>query len=163
MPDFFDPAGGWPLETFPPKTAEEKTKLQAFFGSTASPKENTTKLFKLGKQLKADGAEFLVAYGFCWGRSIVLVYCCDAWKSSICLCRRKGCYSCWNAAWHTLQRHLEHSPCVSTPGLCDAMPLGLMIVSSMVSAEDAEKLQVPYSFYYTKDEPAEEVRICMHM
>lgn len=28
----------------------------------------------------------------------------------------------------------------------------------MVSAEDAEKLQVPYGFYYTKDEPKEEVR-----
>lgn len=69
MPDFFEPTGGWPLEEFPPKTAEEKGKLQAFFGSTASPKDNTTKLFKLGKQLKADGAGFLVAYGFCWGTS----------------------------------------------------------------------------------------------
>ena len=73
MPDFFEPKSAWPLEEFPPKTAEEKGKIQAFFGTTASPKENTTKLYKLGKQLKADGAGYLVAYGFCWGKPQISV------------------------------------------------------------------------------------------
>lgn len=157
MPDFFEPGAPWSLEEFPPKTAEEKGKLQAFFGGAASPKDNTTKLYKLGKQLKADGAGFLVAYGFCWGKSSTYLVT-ELRQLHSRSCRRKGCYARRKAARHSLRCCLDHPPCVSNLPLYLRNTVSHYHYFRMVSAEDAEKLQVPYGFYYTKDEPKEEVR-----
>lgn len=67
MPDFFEDGKPWPLEDFPPKTDEEKKKLQEFFGSIASPGENMKKLVSFGKALKDDGVTFVGTFGYCWG------------------------------------------------------------------------------------------------
>lgn len=68
MPDFFEDGEPWPVEGFPPKTDEEKQKLQEFFGGLASPPANKDKLIAFGKALKGEGVKTLGVYGFCWGR-----------------------------------------------------------------------------------------------
>ena len=70
MPDFFEDGEPFPLEDFPPKTDEDKAKLQAFFGGIALPPKNGERLLAFGKSLKDDGVKFLGVYGFCWGQSI---------------------------------------------------------------------------------------------
>lgn len=67
MPDFFEPGEPWPTDKFPPKTDEEKTKLQEFFGGLANPQEAVAKAIEVAKSLKAEGAEFVGIYGYCWG------------------------------------------------------------------------------------------------
>ncbi|KAI0733977.1 hypothetical protein C8Q72DRAFT_505666 [Fomitopsis betulina] len=73
MPDFFEPAGAWPQDKFPPKTDEEKARLQQFFGGTANPQNGATKLLKVGQALKQDGAKFVGAFGFCWGGKVTIL------------------------------------------------------------------------------------------
>ena len=68
MPDFFEPADAWPVDKFPPQTDEEKGKLQQFFGGPANPQNSVTKLLKVSEALKQDGAKFVGAFGFCWGK-----------------------------------------------------------------------------------------------
>lgn len=75
MPDFFEPSEPWPADKFPPKTDEESAKLQAFFGGTANPQATVGKLVTVGRALKADGAKFVGAFGFCWGE------CCRSLKA----------------------------------------------------------------------------------
>lgn len=67
MPDFFEPAEPWPAAKFPPSTDEEKAEFQAFFGGPAKPQDGVAKLINVGKALKAEGAEFVGTFGFCWG------------------------------------------------------------------------------------------------
>lgn len=67
MPDFFEGSEPWPLDKFPPTTDEDKKKLQEWFGGFANPANHVPKLAKVGEALKAEGAEFVVAYGYCWG------------------------------------------------------------------------------------------------
>ncbi|KAI0076229.1 hypothetical protein K474DRAFT_1691426 [Panus rudis PR-1116 ss-1] len=73
MPDFFENGEAWPVDKFPPKTDEEKQKLQQFFGGIASPPDNKNKLINFGKALKNDGAKFIGVYGFCWGGKVVML------------------------------------------------------------------------------------------
>lgn len=73
MPDFFEGDEPWPLDRFPPSTDEDKKKFQEWFGGFASPANHIPKLIKVGEALKADGADFVVAYGYCWGTS---PWCC---------------------------------------------------------------------------------------
>lgn len=75
MPDFFEPADAWPQDKFPPQTDEEKAKLQQFFGGAASPPNGATKLLKVSEALKQDGAKFVGAFGFCWGKCRSTVIC----------------------------------------------------------------------------------------
>ena len=67
MPDFFEPGEPWPVDQFPPKTDEEKKKLQEFFGGIAKPTDAVAKLINVAKTLKSEGVEFVGTYGFCWG------------------------------------------------------------------------------------------------
>lgn len=67
MPDFFEDGEPWPVEGFPPKTDEDKQKLQDFFGGLASPPANKDKLIAFGKVLRSEGVKSLGVYGFCWG------------------------------------------------------------------------------------------------
>ena len=67
LPDFFDGDEPWPLDKFPPKTDEDKRKLQEWFGGYANPKNHVPRLIEAGKAVKDDGASFVVAYGYCWG------------------------------------------------------------------------------------------------
>lgn len=69
MPDFFEDGEPYPLERFPPKTDEDKARLQAFFGGIALPPKNKDRLIDFGKTLKGDGVKFAGVYGFCWGSS----------------------------------------------------------------------------------------------
>ncbi|KAI0666316.1 hypothetical protein C8Q78DRAFT_1060766 [Trametes maxima] len=73
MPDFFEPAGPWPVDQFPPKTDEEKAKLQAFFGGTAKPQDAVGKLVNVGKALKSEGAGWVGTFGFCWGGKVTIL------------------------------------------------------------------------------------------
>lgn len=73
MPDFFEPDAPWPADKFPPKTDEEKAKLQAFFGGAANPQNAVSKLLNVAKALKADGAKFVGAFGFCWGGKVTIL------------------------------------------------------------------------------------------
>ncbi|KAJ3556318.1 hypothetical protein NM688_g2094 [Phlebia brevispora] len=73
LPDFFEGDEPWPLDKFPPKTPEDKKKLQEWFGGFANPKNHVPKLNAVGKAVKEDGAEFVVAYGYCWGGKVVIV------------------------------------------------------------------------------------------
>ncbi|KAI0344107.1 hypothetical protein BDW22DRAFT_1355401 [Trametopsis cervina] len=72
MPDFFEGDEPWPLDRFPPSTDEDKKKFQEWFGGFASPANHIPKLIKVGEALKADGADFVVAYGYCWGGKVVI-------------------------------------------------------------------------------------------
>ncbi len=67
MPDFFEPAEPWPAAKFPRSNDEEKAEFQAFFGGPAKPQDAVAKLINVGKALKAEGAEFVGTFGFCWG------------------------------------------------------------------------------------------------
>ena len=67
MPDFFDGDEPWPLDKYPPKTDEDKKRLQDWFAGYASPKNHSPRLVAAGKAAKADGADFVIAYGYCWG------------------------------------------------------------------------------------------------
>lgn len=67
LPDFFEGDEPWPLDRFPPKTEEDKKKLQEWFGGFANPNNHVPKLIEVGKAAKKDGAEVVVAYGYCWG------------------------------------------------------------------------------------------------
>lgn len=73
MPDFFEKGEPWPVDQFPPKTDEEKQKLQDFFGGIANPKENSAKLVAFGETLKKDGAKFVGTFGFCWGGKVIML------------------------------------------------------------------------------------------
>ncbi|KAJ3490173.1 hypothetical protein NLI96_g1616 [Meripilus lineatus] len=73
MPDFFEDGEPYPLENFPPKTDEDKAKLQAFFGGIALPPKNGERLLAFGKTLKDDGVKFLGVYGFCWGGKVTIL------------------------------------------------------------------------------------------
>ena len=68
LPDFFEGDKPWDLDNFPPKTDEGKKKLQEWFGGFANPANHTPKLIKVAEQLKKEGAESVVAYGYCWGK-----------------------------------------------------------------------------------------------
>ena len=70
MPDFFEPGEPWPVDQFPPKTDEEKQKLQEFFGGIANPHQSVEKALSVAKALKAEGVEFVGLYGYCWGASL---------------------------------------------------------------------------------------------
>lgn len=72
MPDFFEPNHPFPIEKFPPKTSEDKSELQKFFGTTASPPENVKKLVSFGEALRSEGTKKLGVYGFCWGECVSL-------------------------------------------------------------------------------------------
>jgi dienelactone hydrolase len=69
MPDFFEPADPWPVDNFPPKTDEDKKKLQEFFGGPANPSKSVDKLKNVAEQLRKDGATKVGTFGFCWVRS----------------------------------------------------------------------------------------------
>ncbi|CDO72737.1 hypothetical protein BN946_scf184990.g20 [Trametes cinnabarina] len=73
MPDFFEPAGPFPAEKFPPKNDEEGAELQAFFGGTGKPENSVANLIKVGNTLKAEGVEWVGAYGLCWGPRVVIL------------------------------------------------------------------------------------------
>ncbi|EED82516.1 predicted protein [Postia placenta Mad-698-R] len=55
MPDFFEPDAPWPADKFPPKTDEEKAKLQAFFGACSR--------FLISMLSSADATELKVPLG----------------------------------------------------------------------------------------------------
>jgi len=73
MPDFFEPSDPWPADKFPPQTDEEKAKLQAFFGGAANPQKSVAKLIEVTQKLKADGAKYVGAFGFCWGGKVTIL------------------------------------------------------------------------------------------
>jgi len=72
MPDFFEPDGPYPVDKYPPKTDQDKADIQAFFGGIASPPANVTKLKSFGQVLKANGAQRIGVYGFCWGGKVTV-------------------------------------------------------------------------------------------
>lgn len=72
MPDFFEGDEPWSLDKFPPSTDEDKKKFQEWFGGFANPANHIPKLIKVGQALKDEGAEFVVAYGYCWGGKVVI-------------------------------------------------------------------------------------------
>ncbi|KAI0700444.1 hypothetical protein BC835DRAFT_1404870 [Cytidiella melzeri] len=72
MPDFFEGDEPWSLENFPPKTDEDKQKLQDWFAGFANPANHVPKLAKVGKELKSEGVDFVLAYGYCWGGKVVM-------------------------------------------------------------------------------------------
>ncbi|KAI0724185.1 hypothetical protein C8T65DRAFT_625701 [Cerioporus squamosus] len=73
MPDFFEPGEPWPVDQFPPKTDEEKAKLQQFFGGIANPGNAVEKAINVGKALKSEGVEFVGLYGYCWGGKVTIL------------------------------------------------------------------------------------------
>ncbi|PSS37124.1 hypothetical protein PHLCEN_2v997 [Hermanssonia centrifuga] len=73
MPDFFEGDEPWPVDNFPPTTDEDKKKFQAWFGGFANPANHVPKLINVAKTLKEEGAEFVVAYGYCWGGKVSIV------------------------------------------------------------------------------------------
>jgi len=73
MPDFFAPAGPWPVDQFPPKTDEEKQKLQEFFGGPASPTDSVAKLKRIAETLKSEGVTKVGAFGYCWGGKVTIL------------------------------------------------------------------------------------------
>ncbi|KAI0735540.1 Alpha/Beta hydrolase protein [Earliella scabrosa] len=73
MPDFFEPGEPWPVDQFPPKTDEEKQKLQEFFGGIANPQQSVEKALNVAKALKAEGVEFVGLYGYCWGGKVTIL------------------------------------------------------------------------------------------
>jgi dienelactone hydrolase len=73
MPDFFLPGAPWPVDAFPPKTDEEKQKLQEFFGGPASPPKSVAKLAGIVEQIRKDGAGKVGAFGFCWGGKVTIL------------------------------------------------------------------------------------------
>jgi dienelactone hydrolase len=77
MPDFFEGDEPWPLDKFPPKTDEDKKRLQEWFGGFANPKNHTPKLLKVGQELKSQGVSFVMAYGYCWGRLFFFFFVCN--------------------------------------------------------------------------------------
>jgi len=116
MPDFFENGGPWPVDNFPPKTDEDKKKLQEFFGGIASPGDNSTKLADFAKTLKKDGVKWVGTYGFCWGGKVVMLAGQD-------------------------------------PTEFDAVSI---VHPAMLSAGDAENLNVPLGLYPSMDEPEAE-------
>jgi hypothetical protein len=64
-PDFLD-GKPWDNNNFPPKTDEDKQKLQEFFGGVANVGERVKNVVALAEKLKADGAKFVGTIGFCW-------------------------------------------------------------------------------------------------
>ncbi|TFK57569.1 hypothetical protein OE88DRAFT_1620274 [Heliocybe sulcata] len=72
MPDFFEPDAPWPNDRFPPQSDDEKASLQAFFGpgGAAHPPKSVDRLLDVARQLKADGAKKVGAFGFCWGGKV---------------------------------------------------------------------------------------------
>ncbi|KAI8983409.1 Alpha/Beta hydrolase protein [Trametes punicea] len=73
MPDFFEPNEPWPTDKFPPKTDEDKAKLQAFFGGPAKPQDAVVKLINVAKELKSEGAEWVGTFGYCWGGKVTIL------------------------------------------------------------------------------------------
>ncbi|CEL52172.1 putative AIM2 family protein C30D10,14 OS=Schizosaccharomyces pombe (strain 972 / ATCC 24843) GN=SPBC30D10.14 PE=3 SV=1 [Rhizoctonia solani AG-1 IB] len=71
-PDFLD-GKPWDNNNFPPKTDEDKQKLQEFFGGVANVGERVKNVVALAEKLKADGAKFVGTIGFCWGGKVVTV------------------------------------------------------------------------------------------
>jgi hypothetical protein len=67
MPDFFEPDQPWDVNKFPPKTEEEKQKLQDFFQGPAKPEAAVDGLLRVGMALRSEGAKWVGTYGLCWG------------------------------------------------------------------------------------------------
>lgn len=72
MPDFFEGDEPWPLDRFPPKTDEDKKKLQEWFGGFANPANHVPKFIKVAQAVKDEGAEFVLGYGYCWGGKVCI-------------------------------------------------------------------------------------------
>lgn len=72
MPDFFDGDEPWPLDKFPPKTDEDKKKLQEWFGGYANPANHVPRFTKVAQALKDEGVQFVLGYGYCWGGKVVI-------------------------------------------------------------------------------------------
>ena len=100
LPDFFQGDEPWPLDKYPPKTDEDKKKLQEWFGGFANPKNHAPKLIEVGKAAKKDGAEHVIAYGYCWGmcghdstRFASFIVTFSRWQ---------GCHDGWQPIRHAL-------------------------------------------------------------
>ncbi|KAI5451334.1 hypothetical protein NCC49_001928 [Naganishia albida] len=72
MPDFLQ-GNPWPVDQFPPKTDEEKEKLQQFFGTTANPQERLKETVEVAKALQSEGYTSIGLYGFCWGGKVAML------------------------------------------------------------------------------------------
>ncbi|KAJ9125982.1 hypothetical protein QFC24_002254 [Naganishia onofrii] len=72
MPDFLK-GKPWPVDQFPPKTDEQKEKLQQFFGTTANPQERLKETVAVAKSLKEQGYTSIGLYGFCWGGKVAML------------------------------------------------------------------------------------------
>lgn len=72
MPDFFEPDQPFPISRFPPKSEEDKSLLQTFFGGPAEIGKTAQKLKDFGSALRKDGFKKVAVYGFCWGDYLFL-------------------------------------------------------------------------------------------
>ncbi|KAJ9094008.1 hypothetical protein QFC20_006988 [Naganishia adeliensis] len=72
MPDFLQ-GNPWPVDQFPPKTDEQKEKLQQFFGTTANPQERLKETVEIAKALQSEGYTSIGLYGFCWGGKVAML------------------------------------------------------------------------------------------
>jgi len=67
MPDFFGEGNALKIGEYPPKTEQEKKKLQNFFAGTAAPPVTADRLVDFAKVLKGEGFGNIGALGYCWG------------------------------------------------------------------------------------------------
>jgi len=74
MPNFFEPKEPFLTSKHPPKSDQDRSDLQAFFGpdGAAYPPNNIGKLTKFTETLKSNGYKYVGAYGFCWGSKICI-------------------------------------------------------------------------------------------
>ncbi|KAG7561868.1 hypothetical protein FFLO_02685 [Filobasidium floriforme] len=72
MPDFLH-GKPWPEDNFPPKTDQDKQKLQEFFGTTANVGDRLAELKSVASSLKSEGYTHISLYGFCWGGKVATV------------------------------------------------------------------------------------------
>jgi len=77
MPDFFK-GKPYPLSKFPPKTAEDKAELQAFFGGAGNIQNTLAKLTKFGETLRTGNIQRLGVYGLCWGGKVSMLASSDS-------------------------------------------------------------------------------------
>ena len=73
MPDFFEPEQPFPIDSFPPKTDDDKDALQKFFAGPAKPEKAVDNLVNLGKMIRENGATTVGAYGMCWGGKVTIL------------------------------------------------------------------------------------------
>lgn len=155
MPDFFEGHEPWPLSKFPPKTDEDKKKYQEWFGSVADPAKRIPRLIKAGETLKEDGAEFVVGYGYCWGKSCTRLGLIIEMLNAII--RWQSGREVWRIR-HAIQRNLNRSSCVRRDAASKHAVSSLGLIRyRMLSADDAEVLEVPLGLYISNDEPKDEV------